>query len=60
MSNQYPPRAEQFCGNCFYHLEGSCRRYAPRPKKIDANLFAWPRVSPHLWCGDWTPLEAGR
>ena len=71
MMNQYPRRADQQCGNCFYGVtldpditEGrpvaECHRHAPAAlTKIQASYDTyWPEVLCLDWCGEWAPLEA--
>lgn len=72
MKTPYPPRLEQSCSNCFYHVhfdkeitcEGTdlfeCHRHAPTPViGTEGSSFQayWPDVDEVDWCGEWAPQE---
>lgn len=68
MSNPYPPRAGQNCGNCFYAVvikpkriseieEIECRRSAPQARTGPYFRGAWHYVRADNWCGEWAPME---
>lgn len=51
-------RDDQCCMNCYYWLEGNCRRYPPKIPRdnknlITPNLGKWPIIGPEEWCGEW-------
>ena len=63
MTNPYPPRRKQSCGNCRYWIKdsspewyGYCHRHAPQAAIAGARQF--PHVAGNNWCGEWAPLEA--
>ena len=57
MTNAYPPRHDQFCGNCMFHMRGRCRRHAPEAPAIHGDRTVWPVVDVSDWCGEWLTLE---